>query len=271
MSYPYRSGVETAPHVAVEPVKIYTNAPQVEVLHNGRSLGLFKTENFTATVEVPFTNGANRLEAVIDGARDLAVTEYRMVPKRFDEGTPFTEMSVLLGSTRSFVDPTNEVAWITDQPYSEGSWGYVGGTPWRPKTKRGTQPASNLAINRTTLDPMYQTQRRNMEAFRADLPDGSYEVTLHFAELTTDEKKADLAYLLGADAATEAAVARRFDIAINGSTVTKALDVAAEVGRCAPFTRRYRVEVTNGKGLSIDFKAVEGETMLSAIRILKVY
>lgn len=271
MSYPYRSGVETAPNVALEPVKIYTNAAEVEVLHNGRSLGKYKPENFAATVEVPFTNGVNRLEAVIEGGREVATTEYRLVPKRFDEGTPFTEMNILLGSTRSFVDPTNEVAWIPDQPYSEGGWGYVGGEPWRPKTKRGTQPASNLAINRTTLDPMYQTQRRGIEAFRADLPDGSYEVTLHFAELTTDEKKADLAYLLGADAATEAAVVRRFDIAINGSTVAMSLDVAAEVGRCAPFVRRYRVEVTDGKGLSIDFKAVEGETMLSAIRILKVY
>lgn len=272
----FRSGVETAAGVALEPTKIYTNAPQVEVWHNGQKLGIFAVENFTATVDVPFCDGVNRIEAVIRDKggkpyREIATTTYRLVPKSFKEGTPFTEMNILMGSTRLFDDPTNEVAWIPDQPYTAGSWGYVGGEPWRPKTKRGTQPASNLAIDHTRLDPMYQTQRRGIEAFRADVPDGAYEVALHFAELTTDEQKADVAYLLGADAATERAATRRFDILINGRMATPALDVAAEVGRCTPMVRRYRVEVVDNQGLTIDFKAIEGETMLSAIRILKIY
>lgn len=272
----FRAGVESAPGIALEPTKIYTNASRVEVLHNGVSLGEFAVENYTATVDIPFCNGVNRLEAVIRDAegqlhRTTMQTEYRLVPKYFATGTPFTEMSVLLGSTRSFDHPSDEVAWIPEQPYTEGSWGYVGGEQARPKTKRGTQPASNLAINDTRLDPMYQTQRRGIEAFRADVPDGSYEVTLHFAELTTDEQKADVAYLLGADAATEQAVTRRFDIVANGEVMSRALNVAAEVGRCTPFTRRYRIEVSEGRGLNLEFKAVEGETMLSAIRILKVY
>lgn len=272
----FRSGVESAPGVAVEPIKIYTNAPRVELLHNNRSLGLFDVQEFVATVDVPFCNGENHLEARISDSEGVIhvekrVVEYRLVPNRFADATPFTEMSVLLGSTRTFTDLENEVCWITDQPYSEGSWGYVGGEPWRPKTKRGTQPASNLAIRATELDPMYQTQRRGIEKFRADLPDGSYEVTLLFAELTTDNQQADLAYLLGADASVERAVKRSFDIAINGQTVTRGLDVAAEVGSCTPYARRYRVEVCDGKGLTVDFTPVEAETMLSAIRILKVY
>lgn len=271
----FRSGVETAAGVATERVRIYTNAPQVEVSLDGRSLGRFEATDCIAEVEIPFHAGENRIEAAIrtdDGrtARHLCTTEYRLVPRRFDTGTRFTEMNVLLGSTRSFDDPQQETAWIPERPYEPGSWGYVGGVSWRPKTNRGTQPASNLPIDRTRLDPMFQTQRRGIEAFRADLPDGVYEVTLYFAELA-GETAAASAYQLGLTTESEAASERTFDLSINGRCVARALNVAAEAGRRAPMTRRYRVTLTNGEGLCVGFTPVRSETMLSAIRILHLY
>lgn len=271
----FRAGAETTPGIATERVRIYANAPQIEVSLDGQELGRFDVTDCIAEVEIPFHAGTNRLEATIrteDGrtARHNCTTEYRLVPRKFGNGTPFTEMNVLLGSTRSFDDPQQETAWIPEQPYEPGGWGYVGGTPWRPKTNRGTQPASNLPIDRTRLDPLFQTQRRGIEAFRADLPDGVYEVTLYFAELAGEEAASSV-YQLGLATESEAASERAFDISINGLDVARSLDVAAEAGRKTPMTRRYRVALNDGEGLCIGFAPVRSETMLSAIRILHLY
>lgn len=271
----FRAGVETSTGIAAERVRIYTNAPQVEVSLDGRTLGRFDVTACVAEVDIPFHAGENRIEAAVRTADDrtarhLCTTEYRLVPRTFTDGTPFAELNVLLGSTRSFDDPQQETAWIPEQPYETGGWGYVGGTPWRPKTNRGTQPASNLPIDRTRFDPMFQTQRRGIEAFRADLPDGVYEVALYFAELAGEEAASSV-YQLGLTTESETASERAFDIAINGHCVARGLDVAAEVGRRAPMTRRYRVALKDGEGLCVGFAPVRSETMLSAIRILHLY
>ena len=52
--------------------------------------------------------------------------------------------------------------------------------------------------------------------------------------------------------------------------ICMSLCFASEVGRCCPMIRRYRVAVGE-EGLHVEFIPVESETMLSAIRIVKVY
>lgn len=271
----FRSGVETEPGRCVEMVKVYSNAAEVELFLDGMSLGTREVNNAFATFSVPFHQGENRLEArgkVGDKeVSDLYVTDYLLVPDRLRDGTtPFTEMSVLMGSNRTFDDPTTRTTWITDREYTEGSWGYVGGKALTPGSNRGVRPASNLAIGLTTLDPLYQTQRRGITAFRADLPAGTYDVELHFAELTTDTQREALAYQLGNNAEVEGAVRRIFKVRLNGVPDPQNIDVAEEVGRCRPMIRRYRVAVGE-EGLHVEFIPVESETMLSAIRIVKVY
>lgn len=271
----FRAAAETAPGCAEERVRIYTNAPEVELLLNGRSLGTSVVKNCAAAFDVPFRDGTNRLEAVVrngrEELRDAVTIRYRLIPDRPDGETSFTELNVLLGTARSFDDPDTQTAWIPEKPYTAGSWGYVGGEAFRPKTTRGTQPASNLDIAGTRLDPLFQTQRRGIEAFRADVPDGVYEVELYFAELATDTPAANAVYQLGNAVVGENRVRRRFDVALNGRTVTTALDVAAEAGRCRPMVRRYRVAASGRSGIAVQFTPVEAETMLSAVRILKVY
>lgn len=271
----FRAGVESAPGCAEERVRIYTNAPEVELLLDGRSLGIRGVENCAADFDVPFRDGTNRLDAVVRSGReelhDAVTVRYRLIPDRLDGGTPFTELNVLLGTVRSFDDPETQTAWIPEKPYTAGSWGYVGGEAFRPKTTRGTQPASNLDIAGTRLDPLFQTQRRGIEAFRADVPDGVYDVELYFAELAADTPAANAVYQLGNAVVGESRVRRRFDVALNGRTVTAALDVAAEAGLCRPMVRRYRVSASGRSGISVEFVPVEAETMLSAVRILKIY
>ncbi len=271
----FRSGMENEPGKCMEKVKVYTNASEVEMFLDGVSLGVQKADNAFATFCVPFHDGENRLEArakVGDKpVSALYVTDYLLVPERLRNGsTDFREMSVLLGSNRTFDDPTTRTTWITDREYTEGSWGYIGGSSVTPKTNNGFRPSTDYAIELTELDPIYQTQRRGIEAFRADLPAGTYDVELHFAELTTDKERAALAYQLGNNVKAEAAVGRVFTVSLNGIPDPMSINVAAEVGRLRPMIRRYRVTI-NDEGLTVDFKSAESETMLSAIRIVKVF
>ena len=103
------------------------------------------------------------------------------------------------------------------------------------------------------------------------MPDGVYDVELYFAELAADASAADAVYRLGNAVVGENRVRRRFDIALNGHTVTTALDVAAEAGLCRPMERCNRVAASDRSGITVEFVPVEAETMLSAVRILKIY
>lgn len=94
---------------------------------------------------------------------------------------PFEEIAVNCGSPCFFNDATkNDYLWLPDQPYREGSWGYVGGRVYR---RDGKRLGSDHNIMGTALDPLYQTQLRGVESYRFDVPDGNYRLTLLFAEL----------------------------------------------------------------------------------------
>ena len=59
-----RAGVETAPNSCLQPIIIYSNQSEIEILHNGLSLGKFLVENGVARVKVPFIEGENTIEAI---------------------------------------------------------------------------------------------------------------------------------------------------------------------------------------------------------------
>jgi hypothetical protein len=65
--------------------------------------------------------------------------------------------------------------WEADKAYSPGSWGYYGGGTTRD---RGT----GRAIAGTEDDRIYQTLRFRFDGYYFDVADGTYDVTLHFAE-----------------------------------------------------------------------------------------
>ena len=49
--------------------------------------------------------------------------------------------------------------------------------------------ASDTDILGTDQDPVFQTQRVGIEAFKADVPDGVYAVYLYWTELTSENKR----------------------------------------------------------------------------------
>jgi len=266
--WPIRGGQESQDGVCVQPVEVYATASSVELSLNGKFLGSKPVEGGCAAFEVPFTAGENLLEACgSDGARDLQRIDFRMVPKDLSR---FRELSVLMGTRRYFEDLESGQIWIPEQEYKPGSWGYVGGERMYQKNSSGLRAAFEPDIALTQLDPLFQTQRAGIEAFKADVPDGKYYVYLYFADLFGPYRGKLMLYGLGNDALPVESSTRVFSIDINGTTVLKDLNIATEYGYYTAVVKRFPVWVQNGEGLSVNFVPSEGLPILNAVRILKV-
>lgn len=268
--------VNTAQKECIQSVPVFSNAEEVELFVNNKSLGKKKVEDNYALFDVPFVGGENLLEAVAVAGdsklRDMLRIQFQLVGSQLkDEAIPFTEINVMLGSPRYFEDRTANVAWIPEQEYKPGSWGFVGGTSYRRKTGFGSMLGSDIDILGTDMNPIFQTQRVGIKSFKADVPNGEYSVYLYWAELESDKEREALVYNLGADSEQTFAGNRSFGISMNGTTVLDDFNIARDYGYARAVIKKFVVTVKDGKGLSVDFHKKEGEPILNAIRIYRNY
>lgn len=268
--------VNTAQKECIQSVPVFSNAEEVELFVNNKSLGKKKIEDNYALFDVPFVGGENLLEAVaVTGGnklRDMLRIQFQLVGSQLkDEAVPFTELNVMLGSPRYFEDRAANVAWIPEQEYKPGSWGFIGGTSYRRQTGFGTMLGSDIDIHGTDMNPIFQTQRVGIKSFKADVPNGEYSVYLHWAELESDKEREALVYNLGADSEQTFAGNRSFGISINGTTVSDDFNVAHDYGYARAVIKKFVITVKDGKGVSVDFHKKEGEPILNAIRIYRNY
>lgn len=268
--------VNTAQKECIQSVPVFSNAEEVELFVNNKSLGKKKMEDNYALFDVPFVGGENLLEAVAVAGdsklRDMLRIQFRLVGSQLkDEAIPFTEINVMLGSPRYFEDRIANVAWIPEQEYKPGSWGFVGGTSYRRKTGFGSMLGSDIDILGTDMNPIFQTQRVGIKSFKADVPNGEYSVYLYWAELESDKEREALVYNLGADSEQTFAGNRSFGISMNGTTVLDDFNIARDYGYARAVIKKFVVTVKDGKGLSVDFHKKEGEPILNAIRIYRNY
>ena len=272
-----RAGVADADGICRQRVQVFTNAPEVSLKCNGLCLGTQPVEGNIATFDVPFSDGENVLVArsVKDGreCEDMLKVSFQTVPDEFVQYKgEFTEMNVMLGSRRYFDDRESGICWIPEKEYQPGSWGFVGGSSlYDSRTDKQYRVFTEVDIKGTDKDPLYQTQREGLEAFRADVPDGCYSVYLHFAELTSSEEREKLLYALGNDQQQAKAAERVFDIDINGVKVLDGFNIAQECSVETAVVKKFVVNVSDGKGLDIRFTARKGLPVLNAVRIYRNY
>ncbi len=140
----------------------------------------------------------------------------------------------------AYTDATG-TTWAADQPYNAGSWGYTG----------GTAKYTTKSVNGTVDDPLYQYWRENPGEYRFAVPNGTYQVTLRFAEFEVTK-----------------ASSRLMKIMIEGVVVENALSVYGTVGSATALEKTYTTTVTDGV-LNIAFAQNGGSKlpMVSAIRI----
>jgi beta-galactosidase len=268
-----RSGIaDSSALVCYQPVQVSSNLDIAEVLLNGVSLGKQKIENGMGEWKVPFVDGNNII--AVQGTKngktytDYTTIEFHLLPYRLDdERLPFTQVNILLGAERYYIDDERQLLWLPDQPYRAGSWGYIGGKPFKiSRLPYGT----DKNIVGTDDDPIYQTQQTGTEEYRLDVPPGEYEVTLHFAELLGGTVKG-LPYNLSSSARKEDDVQRSFNVSVNDALVLENFNIAQQYGVAKAIAKKIKVTVSGSNGIHIVFKSITGEPVLNALQVKRLW
>jgi beta-galactosidase len=250
-----RGGMEDSLNsgVCTQPVEVFANVPSVEMFLNGKSLGVKTVDKYCATFRVPFVNGENLLELKSIGSSspltDYLRVNFEMQPYALSETkTAFHEMAVNCGSY-CFLnnDKQNNFLWLPDKEYTKGSWGYIGGSYYKRNNDILGTP---YTIFNTDLNPLFQTKLVGLNAYRFDVPDGEYELTLCWAIYPGENSV--------------------FDVNINHQQMIQNLDFKKQYGVCKAVSIRYRVLVSDSKGLQVDFVPKEGKAFLNGVSLRKV-
>ncbi|MFH5823759.1 glycoside hydrolase family 2 TIM barrel-domain containing protein [Georgenia sp. AZ-5] len=271
-----RAGVGPDGATGYQPVEqtvtVYSNAAEVELTHNGTSLGVKATDSIGyVSWLVPFVDGENRLAAAATAPSGNRLTDEKTVrftyhaPTLADAEVPFERLSLSAGAIVQYEDPDGTV-WLEDREYKPGSYGavtsdFTAGYGWM----------KNNWVNDSDEDPLYQTYRKGMSAYRFDVPDGTYEVTLRFAEITSAGDTGGDGTAVPApapDGTVQVPVGWRvFDVAVNGTALETGLDLVAKVGQHAPYNVTTTVTASGGHGIEIGFTAVKNLPVVSAIDV----
>jgi beta-galactosidase len=271
-----RGGIAGGDGKCSQPVAVYSNLPNVSLWLNGVLIGKQPVTDKVAIFNVPFTNGMNHLKASADQAgalsEDFADINFKMQPLSLRDTTlKFTELNVSLGDTRFYTDDKLQQVWLPEQAYIPGSWGYIGGHVFSMKGNNLQRFGSNKNILGTDYDPIYATQRVGLTAFKLDVPDGKYQVTLLFAELLSDKEREASVYNLGGTEQKEQSANRSFDIAINGQKVMESLGDDNYLQPERAYSVKYTITVTGGTGIDVGFSPVKGEAILNGIQVKKIF
>lgn len=254
------------------PVEIFSNQKELELFHNGVSLGSKAIgEHNKVVFDVPFINGNNILRAISvadSTVEDCATVQLDVLPIKLD-AFPSSGLSLNCGDYRFFYDDKIDQAWLPEKAYAEGSWGYVGGQVYKMDKTPRQQHGTSQPIKGTHCDPVYQTQRIGIEQYRFDVPPGQYEITLHFAELT-GKKSAALPYeLTGSDDKPSQAKNREFTVNVNGKPLVEQISLAKDYGSFRAAKIKAFVSVEAGEPLVIDFVPLKEDAVINGIELNK--
>ncbi len=128
-------------------------------------------------------------------------------------------------------------------------------------------------INRANIfncddNPLFQTFCEGIEAYRFDVADGDYKVTLHFIEPNKPGRTESLVYNLSSETPVEVKAGKRvFSILANSEEVVPHLDLAGDYGHLTAVTITFDVHAREGNGVVISFVPEAGKTILSGIEI----
>ena len=232
---------------ALSTIALYSNLSEVTLYVNGKSQQSKKIDDIKKAVwKVQLINGKNIITAVGKQAgkeiRDELLIDYQVYGTKLnDANNVFQPLSINVGSNAQYLDASN-TNWIEDREYTQGSFGHTGGS---------NQFFSRSKVIKSTDDePLYYSYLDSLQAYRFDVKDGAYKVTLYFAEPSNIK-----------------AGQRVFDVVINGSTVLDKLDLANEFGWAQAIKKTFIVHANDGKGINILFNAVKGNTILNGIKL----
>ena len=251
-----------------EKVWVYTNTQQITLYHNGQEIETRNHPKPKEVFSVPFVNGANTLEVIANtetGAiKDFQKVDFILYPRKLDQTNMPKSINVNVGSSFYFTDNEGNL-WLPDKPYEKGNWGYKEGQILERENWVGRLLGVDDNILVTDNDPLYQTQRLNLEGYKFDVPDGLYEITFYFSDLLTKENRGlltdDLKKMEGIDKAPV------FDLVVNNQTIRPNVNIKKEYGLVKGVKFKYCVRTENQNGIEIKFNKISGVSMLNAVSI----
>ena len=270
-----RAGVaDSGERYSSQLLMVATNMDSIAFTLNGKVIGNFAAVQNIARCSIPFVNGKNNIH--VSWLKNGKIFEDKVIInfdlksyKAKDNLLPLQNINILLGAKRLFINDKATSTWLPDQPYYVGGWGSIGGRSYKMEGATRTPYGTDKNILDTDNDPIYQSQQIGIQQYRLDVKNGRYELTLHFAELQGAVVKS-LPYNLADAVVTDQKVHRVFDVFVNGKMVVKQLDITKEVGVARVLTKKIIVSTTNDSGLTIDFRAIEGEPVLNALQLKRM-
>lgn len=223
----------------VTDVKVYSNAPETELLLNGKSLGLMHDCAFATCVwpMVRLGAGANQLEAkgrFADGMQSHAVN-WRVGD---DVATAFRiDSGAILAAKGS--------ARFGSDAFFEG--GTAGTADTRKNRWAPIQPSPIAGTADRDIDATF---RAGTFRYRIPAQAGRYRLVLHFVEPA-----------LGAGE-------RLFDVQVNGKAALTNFDVAAVAGGKLKAVRREIAATAGKEGVVVAFSPRRGKAIVSALELL---
>ncbi len=255
-------------------ITVYSNQAEVELFHNGKSLGSKKVINHQATWEVDFVDGKNLLEAEIKGIenlfKDVKEIEYRILPENLSTLKDFsTPLCINVGQSRTYVHDTKTGNyWLHDRDYQPGKYGHKNGSYYRVwnnmEAWQDIREGIGHNIYGTRLDPVFQTFLIGVEDYHVDLPRGRYEVSLYFCEPFTNNRRLDPYEKTGADQEGN----REFDVLVNNKPLFSQINLAEQYGVYQSVIKTTTVHVAK-EGLKIKLIPRKGVPVLNGIKVIK--
>jgi len=245
-------------------LKVFSNSEKVELILNEKKEVTSAVTDNIAEFELELEEGEHSIKAISGEAvhtRNIEV-KYRENLIANIEKQP---ISVNVGSHSDFIDEETGEIWISDQAFSENSFGFIGGEVFQQSKDKFNGTAANIKL--TEKEPLYQTMREGMEAYKFEVPAGKYKISLLLTEPNRSASTQSI-YNLGSDEKKTSEETRVFDILINDRLVEKDLNLAAEYGILHAVELNY--EVTTNDNVEIIFKSKSGKPILSGIRLEKL-
>jgi len=240
-----------------QPVKIYTNLDEVELILNGVSCGKRRPSNCNAIFSVCLPQGSSSLIAkgYKDGAlvEDVMMIAFNHLPD-LDQGD---ELAINVGSSSSFTSDVSHLTWLPDQLYTVGGWGYM----------NGNSRSTTSEIYNTVDGPVYQTWMEDITEYKIDAPAGIYEVELLMADISRPARQQ--ANLLGKGDERINSVSNRFGIILCGEVVEQDFSPADNHRYLNACRRRYIVHNNDGC-IDIRFIPLQGKPILSGVKVRKL-
>lgn len=226
----------------VTDIKIYSNAPETELLVNGKSMGTMRTCAFATCVwpGVRLAEGQNRIEA-----RAL-----------FANGIQNDSVDWTVGSdaATAFRIDSGAILAAADPGHRFGSDAFFkGGASSTADTRKNRYaPIQAAAISGAANRDQAATYRSGDFTYHIPAKPGRYTVRLHFVEPSAEQGK------------------RLFDVAINGKVALPGFDIAAAAGGTLKAITRSLPVAAGKDGVLISFKPKVGEAIVSALEVVPV-